>query len=44
MIGGFQQLYLMPCVFGIPGLLLLGVAAGLANYVLRQAGWRIMPA
>jgi hypothetical protein len=43
-IGDFQQLYLLPCVFGVPGLVLAIVGLGCGIVVVRRAGWRILPA
>jgi hypothetical protein len=43
-IGDFQQLYLFPCIFGVPGLALTIGGLGFGFYVVRKAGWRILPA
>jgi len=43
-IGDFQQLYLLPCVFGVPGLVLTIVGLGCGIFVVRRAGWRMLPA
>jgi hypothetical protein len=43
-IGDFQQLYLLPCVFGVPGLVLAVVGLGCGIVVVRRAGWRLLPA
>ena len=43
-IGDFQQLYLLPCVFGVPGLVLTIVGLGCGIVVVRRAGWRMLPA
>jgi hypothetical protein len=42
-IGDFQQLYLLPCILGVPGLALtlVGLASGIV--VVRRAGWRLLP-
>jgi hypothetical protein len=43
-IGGFQHLYLIPTIFGLPGLLMTVVGVGAAGIVVRGSGWRILPA
>ena len=43
-IGDFQQLYLFPCIFGAPGLVLTIVGLGCGIVVVRKAGWRLLPA
>jgi hypothetical protein len=42
-IGDFQQLYLWPCIFGVPGLVLTIVGLGCGIIVVRRAGWRLLP-
>jgi hypothetical protein len=42
-IGDFQQLYLWPCIFGVPGLVLTIVGLGCGIVVVRKSGWRLLP-
>jgi hypothetical protein len=42
-INDFHQLYMFPSILGVPGLLMLLGGVGFCGYVIRQAGWRLLP-
>ncbi len=43
-LGGFQHLYLVPTILGLPGLLMIVVGVGAGGIVVCGSGWRILPA
>ena len=43
-IGDFIQLYLFPTILGCGGVFVLVCGVGLGVYVVKKAGWRLLPA
>jgi hypothetical protein len=42
-IANFSELYLLPTILGTLGVVCFGAACGLGAYVVRKAGWRLLP-